>query len=290
MGIVVKITDTTTGKAYERQVIKWYQDHQTDPYGFNLVMDSGGNTIIGGGESAQAMYGVMTATQKINEFLFLLADGNIYLEANANTIANRQGFVLTASGKLLPVKAEAVTDNFGDIGESSHKLANLYVYKINGATPATSENVIVSNQNLGTITSLDNIALNTAGTIKLGASISPTGGELTFLYICYGSSVAKTIEVTRYNHAGKNSEEFWKNSYASDSATWTGWLPLSRTGTYIGTCTTAAAKKNKSTEDLRNKICESNRIKENPNADCCHYDSESKGTGVDKASLFLKEI
>ena len=180
IGISARIKDTTTGKSYGRSILKAYQDHQADPYGLNLVMDSGGNTIIGGGESAQAMYGVMTATQKINEFLFLLADGNIYLEANANTIANRQGFVLTASGKLLPVKAEAVTNNFGDIGESSHKLANIWTYKINGQDVINSESIAPALAKVGkSILPSWSYTSNTYTSNGITYTFNPSTGEIT---------------------------------------------------------------------------------------------------------------
>lgn len=248
VGIRAKINDTTTGKYYERQVIKWYQDHQSTPYGFNMVTSSGGAMFIGSGEAADAHYAAMTKPY-INEFLFLTSDGNLYIQSNGDTIANRKGFVLNTSHELLPCLADAPTNNVGSIGNSTYKLANVYTNKINGTDVSDITNVassIIGNKVITTaVTSLDNIALNTAGTIKLGASISPTGAELTFLYICYGSSQAKTIEVTRYNHASKNSEEFWKNSYQNDNQTWTGWLPLSRTGTYVGTCTTAADQQKK---------------------------------------------
>lgn len=208
VGIHAMIKDTTTGKAYERQVIKWYQDHQTNPYGFNLVMDGGGNTIIGGGESAQAMYGVMTAAQKINEFLFLLADGNIYLEANANTIANRQGFVLNTSGKLLPVKAEAVTDNFGDIGESSHKLANIWTYKINGQDVINSENIAPALAKVGkSILPSWIYTSNTYTSNGITYTFNPSTGEIT----ANGTASALSTCIL----AGVNYSYYWipKGSY-----------------------------------------------------------------------------
>lgn len=107
-----------------------------------------------------------------------------------------------------------------------------------------SEEVIVANNVISTaVTSLDDIPINTSGRIALDSSISPLGTTTTFIYICYGrldgsNPAERTIELTRYNHSNKNSEEYWKNSYNGTS--WTGWLPLSRTGTYVGTCTTAS--------------------------------------------------
>lgn len=108
-----------------------------------------------------------------------------------------------------------------------------------------SDLIIKTNQYLSTkVTSLDDIPLNTAGRVYLDASIDPLGMDREYVYICYGRSPFKTIELTRVVHTNKNTEEFWKNSNNGTDG-WTGWLPLSRTGTYVGTCTTAADQQHK---------------------------------------------
>lgn len=131
VGLEASIKDTTTGKTYAMRIIRAYQDHQATPYGLNLLFGGGGNTIIGSGESDSAFYDVMSAEQKVAENLYLLGDGGVILESNANAIADRKGFKIV-DGKLIPVKAEVNTNNFGDLGSSSNKLANVFTYKING--------------------------------------------------------------------------------------------------------------------------------------------------------------
>ena len=245
VGLTAAIKDTTTGKTFSYDVLKAYQDHQAEPVGLDLVVEGGGNTFICGGDGGTALYALKKGDG--SEQLYLLSDNSLHLEGNAQTIANRQGFKLTSGGALLPEKAETVTDNFGDIGESTHKLANLWVYKINGSTPITADNVIVSNQNIGSssaIDSLDDIPLNTAGRVNITASLSPCGLAGNYTYIYYGISNAnRVIELTRTNHGSKNTEEKWYQ--ANNGTSWTGWMPLSRQGTYVGTCATAANERAK---------------------------------------------
>lgn len=245
VGIRAKILDTTTGKSFERQVIKWYQDHHATPYGLDMVMDSAGNIIIGSGESATNLYPLVK--DGADEVAYFLGDNQIYFEANANTIANRLGFELTTAHELLPVLAEVRTNNAGSIGNATYKLANVYTNKINGTDVSDITNVansIISNKSYSTaITSLNDVPINTAGLLNLDAATSPINLAGNYIYICYGKDNQKTIELTRMTHGNKNTEERWYNAYNGSS--WTGWMPLSRTGTYIGTCTTAAGEQHK---------------------------------------------
>ena len=235
-GISMGITDTTTGKRYNRAVIRAFQDHQADPYGLNMVIESGGSLFLGGGEAGITHYNAKSKPLT-GEDIYLTADGAISLQANANTIANRIGFRLDTSGNLLPCKADALTNNQGSLGSSSNKLADVQTNKLNGQA---IENVIVAKTSVITPTTLDDIPVNTAGWVTLSASLSPVGTQLGFMYSCYkeGGGNRKAIHLMRVAF-DKKTENCWMNGY--DGSTWTGWIPLSnQKKTYVGTCTTNA--------------------------------------------------
>ena len=130
VGIRFQIKDTTTNQSYSRDAIIAYQDHQATPYGLNMVIDSGGALFLGGGEAGQAHYNALTKPVT-NENLYLTADGDIFIQTNAGTIANRIGFRINSSGQMYPCRADIGTDNICSIGTSSYKLANVFTNKIN---------------------------------------------------------------------------------------------------------------------------------------------------------------
>lgn len=115
-GIRFENKDTTTnqvqtaGKTY----ILAYNTHSANDDGMNMVIRPGGNLFIGGGESAEHLYSLNTTS--ITENLYATADSTIYLEAGAQTIANRIGIAIDDDGTIIPVKAEAENNNAQDIG------------------------------------------------------------------------------------------------------------------------------------------------------------------------------
>lgn len=135
ININFSIKDTTTGKTFSRDVIRVYQDHLPDPFGFNTFIDGGGNLFLSGGESGNALYPLLSSSFKEGENLLLLADYNIYAEVNCQTIADRLGVMLNSAGQIIPIKAEAYVDNFGSLGVSDYRFADIWVHKINGSSP-----------------------------------------------------------------------------------------------------------------------------------------------------------
>ena len=87
--------------------------------------------FIGGGESPGSLYATLTTST--TEHLFCTADNTVYIEANANTIANRIGIAIDTSGAIVPVKAEAANNNKQNIGASDNKFANIYATTFIGA-------------------------------------------------------------------------------------------------------------------------------------------------------------
>lgn len=66
-------------------------------YGQNLLINPGGNLIMGGGEYAQNRYD-LDLTESTTENTYIGADGALYLESNANSMANRKTWTLDTSG------------------------------------------------------------------------------------------------------------------------------------------------------------------------------------------------
>lgn len=67
--------------------------------GHNLVVRAGGNLVAGGGEYATQRYGLGDITTLENAYIG--ADGAVYIETNANTIANRRTWTFGAGGALV---------------------------------------------------------------------------------------------------------------------------------------------------------------------------------------------
>ena len=152
------VKDTTTGKTYDSAYISGYQDHQQTTNGLNMVIRPGGNLFIGGGEYASNHYAAIKPTT--TEHTYLGGDSTIYVQANANVIANRAGFQISgANPEVVPCQADIATNDIGSIGTSTCKWANMYTSNINsdGAYVGTT-GLEVNGQAKATIFNINNNA------------------------------------------------------------------------------------------------------------------------------------
>lgn len=119
-------------KSYNQDIIAAYDS--PNAYGIDLVIGSGATTIVGAGESAAAMY---SAGIKNNENLYLSADGNVFLNTNCNTIANRRYACFDTSRNFYPD-----ADNSGSIGTFDNRWNTGWFNTLNlaGATNSTIAN------------------------------------------------------------------------------------------------------------------------------------------------------
>jgi len=124
-----RTVQTDNNLTYDAAYIAVYDDHDTANNGTNMVIQSGGNMFIGSGESPSANYS--NKTNDTGEAFYLTSDGNVYIEANAQTIANRLGFYLSTDHNIVPCKAGASTNNVGSIGTSTYRWANVYATNVN---------------------------------------------------------------------------------------------------------------------------------------------------------------
>lgn len=109
-----------------QDVIRCYDDGDSYAYGSELIIGAAGNTYIGGGESASALYGANGVNT--GENLYLSADSNMYFYTNCQTIANRVGVILNTARAFYPD-----TNNTGTLGTSSNKWNNVYSTTFTGA-------------------------------------------------------------------------------------------------------------------------------------------------------------
>ena len=159
----------TTNNQTSSGYIAYYNDHSTS-YNGNLIIHSSGGTFIGGGESAGNLYAALGSTTS-SENLYLSADGAVYIEGSADTIANRMGIGIV-SGNVIPVKAEAGNNNAQSLGTSNVKWAAVYATSFIGNGSALT-NLNASNISSGTLNA-DRLATSGAVAGSYGDSSNQT--------------------------------------------------------------------------------------------------------------------
>ena len=151
--------DDYSVSAYARAIIRAWPGKHASANGLLLTVDSGGLTMIGGGESSTNLAGLIdndqttdspkrldinnsqgatgketTAFTADSEQLILTSDNNIYFITNCQTLANRHGFSLDSSGTFKPM-----TNNFGSIGSSDYKWQYGYFNFLNSNEVCTTK-------------------------------------------------------------------------------------------------------------------------------------------------------
>lgn len=145
--ITLKSTNTTDDTTSQAQILVYNAGNS----GANMVIRPNGNLFIGSGESPANHYGAKTK-HETGENAYFDADTNMYLQANAGTIANRQGIRIGSDGTIYPCKADADTNNLISLGSSSYKFKSGYFVNINGAAVAASAGMTQAQADTGTDT------------------------------------------------------------------------------------------------------------------------------------------
>jgi len=99
-----KLAFTTSNNDYV-SYIQAYDQGLSPAAGHNMVIRSGGNIIIGGGESPSAIYdavnnGTLTDFSKTSEALALSADNAIHVYTNCNTFSSRNHLLIGTDGSM----------------------------------------------------------------------------------------------------------------------------------------------------------------------------------------------
>lgn len=114
---------TVTGEAY----IRVYDDHDTLSYGANMLIQSGGNVLIGGGESTISIYSSLIKTSyPTTEHLWLTSDNGIKIvltdSSDVHDVSKYKTFELNNSGDFYQTTSELHDNNgFGVIGIKSRR-------------------------------------------------------------------------------------------------------------------------------------------------------------------------
>ena len=117
INFTVEQTDNNTKSTAS---IAAYDDHDDGNYGTNMVIQAGGNMIIGSGESPTAYYQA-NLLDNTSEKTYIVADNNINFVVNANTIANAKTATIntdggaTFAGNVVVGNANSTTDRVRNI-------------------------------------------------------------------------------------------------------------------------------------------------------------------------------
>ena len=127
--ISFKTTQSDNSVTTDNSFIKVYDDHDAAANGTNMVIQSAGNVIIGGGESPSAAYTTDLKSSQ-SENLYLTSDSNIYFYPNAQTYANHKSLYI---------------DTNGDFKGARYIKASYFTQTSSAETPTTSSYLMYAN-------------------------------------------------------------------------------------------------------------------------------------------------
>lgn len=175
---VIKVNDGV----HTRGIINVYDDGDGNTnYGSEMVIEAGGNTFVGSGESASQLRDALQAgitTGELygqsNERLYLSSDNELYFYAGAQTIANRKGIVFDGAGNLKPL-----ANNTNTLGSASVRWNAIYGTHINltGTITTSIMTSSFSNGNKGTNVIINSTAA--ANSYVMLAKMNSTNGVFT---------------------------------------------------------------------------------------------------------------
>ena len=158
-----------------------YDDHDTKTNGQNMVIKSGGNMIIGGGESSSKCY-TTDLVGSTSESTYITADSHIYFYSNANTYENKHVASFSNAGVF---DAPTLSEGGVAILSKAFPIGSCYITSTNSSpasylggtweliekhfSSATIKNSYVT-YNTANVTALDTYAFRSGDsiTIKLG--------------------------------------------------------------------------------------------------------------------------
>lgn len=120
--------------------IRVYDDHDTSSSGSNMLIQSGGNVVIGGGEAPNTIYSsLITSTYPSHEHLFLTSDNGIKIvltdSSDVTDVSKYKTFELNNSGNFYQTTSEAYdNDGFGAVGVKSRRFYEGNFHHINVTT------------------------------------------------------------------------------------------------------------------------------------------------------------
>lgn len=202
------VTQTDNNKTTAAS-IRVYDDGDNQTYGTNMVINGGGNILIGGGESSTNLYPLVKSSTNTSESLYLTSDSAVFIEGGGGTIANRIGIEIDATGNVFPIKAEEKNTNAQTLGAADATWKGIYLG--NGSSAYNTNGVVFTGgSRIGENTSKD---LGIYGGEKIYfRPKSPTASSSTDGMVLDGDGLYPSV--TNTESLGK-ADNKWSNVYAT---------------------------------------------------------------------------
>lgn len=218
-------------------------------YGSDFVLNTGGNMILGAGESGTALAGLMTSG---SEHAYVAADGDVYVMPKCNNIAERITHKFGADGNVTFNAATTAARTYYGATDSyiARSGANMYVAanaangkvyiegktnpvaRVNGAdyTIYHSGNLptfgdLSAGKAIGSSTALGVVDLNdykTSGVYHQGSNAQAISG-MNYPELLAGSlTIYQSAGVTQ-EYRIYNTSRMWRRSFYNDAGGWSAW-------------------------------------------------------------------
>lgn len=107
------VLDTTEGATAERTDTILQGISSNSEYGINVMFGASGNAVVGAGEGKNSLLAELAGNT--GENVYIIADGNIIFNPNANTYANRKTITLNSAGELSGLAKVTATSFVGTL-------------------------------------------------------------------------------------------------------------------------------------------------------------------------------
>lgn len=214
--ITFRVKDTINGTT-STATIAAYSDHGTASYGSNLVISSGGNTLIQAGDGTYGSYAnLIGAGVNQGENLYLTADSSIQLCAAADT-ANRK--LIWDGTTFYP----SISNTF-HLGSKSYRWASAHVYRdfnIYGTGSTSDESHVRFNANDNTQRAIIAFNGNTTNTLdatthlKIATNYGDIRLDAASNYINVKGHILPRADFTATNYNIGSTTRRWGNVYAN---------------------------------------------------------------------------
>lgn len=147
-----------------------------DGNGTGMVIGAGGRTIIGSGESAQALRNTLgtAASDEVIENMHIASDNSVYIHVGCQTVADRKTFTFKPDGSLT---AAAFNGNLNGNATSASKLQTART--INGTSFDGTGNITTANWGTARTITIGNTSRSVNGGGNVSWSLSDIGAAAT---------------------------------------------------------------------------------------------------------------
>ena len=197
-----------------KNIISVYNPTPTSPisHGSEMVIGAGGNTFIGGGEGCTTLRDHLVnilssnggtladelAYKSGDEQMYIIADTNLWLYSNCDTVSDRKGILFSKDGELVPLH-----NGVYNIGNAKYAWNAVYANKINNYTlgDACSKGILnnTTKSHLGYDKSTAQDLIPTISTIAYwdGTFDNTNNSNLTYcIKGAFGDAAVKNVDTT----------------------------------------------------------------------------------------------